>query len=429
MRFRVGGNRRGRALLVYAAALAILCLAPPAPASNPALTCRSNKNKEAGKYAFCRQKAEAKFAITGDDVARTVARQKCLDKFTLKWPAIEAKAAGAGKPCPSVDDLDEVKSGADTYTSNLGLVLAGGTPSDCATDLSTCQGSLSSCDTDLGTCQTDAASCNTTLSTTQANLSTCSGNLSTCNNDAAACHGTLTSAQASLATCNTNLGTCTTGLSGAQASLATCTTNLGTCNGALTTCQGDLTTCQAVPRGQALKSGQTTCFDAAGTTVPCAGSGQDGEFQRGIARAYTDNGDGTITDDRTGLMWEKLSDDGSLHDKDTVFTWTDAFARITALNGSTFAGHSDWRLPDLIELQTLANYGTVSPAVAAAFNTGCVAACTVATCSCTQAGFYWSSTTYQGNPQAAWTVTFGGGGVNALFKTNTFFVRAVRQAS
>src|SRR5262249_14232131 len=98
-------------------------------ASNPALVCESNKNKEAGKYAFCLQKAEAKFATNGDGTARTVARQKCLDKFTAKWPTIEAKAAGS---CPSTGDQDEVRSGADTYTGNLATLLAGGTLSDCA---------------------------------------------------------------------------------------------------------------------------------------------------------------------------------------------------------------------------------------------------------------------------------------------------------
>jgi hypothetical protein len=37
--------------------------------------------------------------------------------------------------------------------------------------------------------------------------------------------------------------------------------------------------------------------------------------QAGIPRSYTDNGDGTITDNVTGLMWEKLSDDASVHDQ------------------------------------------------------------------------------------------------------------------
>ena len=62
-----------------------------------------------------------------------------------------------------------------------------------------------------------------------------------------------------------------------------------------------------------------------------------------------DNGDGTITDTKTGLMWEKLSDDGSIHDKDTAYTWANAFAvKVATLNGGGgFAGHTDWRVPNV----------------------------------------------------------------------------------
>src|SRR5215510_10778276 len=52
-------------------------------------------------------------------------------------------------------------------------------------------------------------------------------------------------------------------------------------------------------------TGQTTCWDSSGTLIPCAGTGQDGDTRAGAPLAYTDNGDGTITDDDTGLMWEK----------------------------------------------------------------------------------------------------------------------------
>jgi hypothetical protein len=60
-----------------------------------------------------------------------------------------------------------------------------------------------------------------------------------------------------------------------------------------------------------LKTGQTTAY----------GTGSDGDLQKGTARSYTDNGDGTITDNVTGLMWEKKSDDGGIHDKDNMYTW------------------------------------------------------------------------------------------------------------
>ena len=84
-------------------------------------------------------------------------------------------------------------------------------------------------------------------------------------------------------------------------------------------------------------------------------------------------------------MWKKLSDDGSIHDKDTTYTWTNAFAtKVAALNGGGgFAGYTDWRVPNRNELESLVNVGAVNPAVFPAFNTSCAPACTVLICSCT----------------------------------------------
>src|SRR5256886_17017803 len=73
-------------------------------------------------------------------------------------------------------------------------------------------------------------------------------------------------------------------------------------------------------------TGQTTCWDSNGNAISCAGTGQDGELRKGAPLAYVDNGDGTVTDVNTGLVWEKLSDDGTVHDKDNMYTWTNAFA-------------------------------------------------------------------------------------------------------
>ncbi len=56
-------------------------------------------------------------------------------------------------------------------------------------------------------------------------------------------------------------------------------------------------------------TGQQTCYDPTGTTmdtVACAGTGQDGELQRGVTwptPGFTDNEDGTMTDNLTGLIW------------------------------------------------------------------------------------------------------------------------------
>ena len=61
---------------------------------------------------------------------------------------------------------------------------------------------------------------------------------------------------------------------------------------------------------------------------------------------FVDNGDGTITDYGTGLMWTQ-------DDTGEGLDWEDA---LTYAENSTFAGHSDWRLPNVKELQGIVNY-------------------------------------------------------------------------
>ena len=178
-------------------------------------------------------------------------------------------------------------------------------------------------------------------------------------------------------------------------------------------------------------SGQTTCWDGSGNVIPCFGSGQDGDLQAGAALRYQDNGNGTITDLNTGLIWEKKSDDGSIHDKDTMYTWDNAFAvHVAGLNAANFAGYQDWRLANVKELQSIVDYETSNPAVThgGPFDDNCLAGCTVLTCSCTAAKFYWSSTTFVIAPTAAWEVDFMvAGDVNAAAKSDgTLSVRAVR---
>jgi hypothetical protein len=205
-------------------------------------------------------------------------------------------------------------------------------------------------------------------------------------------------------------------------------------------------------------TGQTTCWNTAGTVISCAGTGHDGDVQGGAPLAYQDNGDGTITDLNTGLMWEKKSNDGSLiHDVDNLYPWSQGFTNIVpALNNKCaddetvdcfagadatcaalfgagakcgFAGYRDWRVPNVKELQSIVDYTNATPSVSPAFNTGCAPGCTVLTCSCTASGFYWSSSTNTGIPGNAWSVFFGGGNVTDQAKSGTFLVRAVRGGS
>jgi len=178
-------------------------------------------------------------------------------------------------------------------------------------------------------------------------------------------------------------------------------------------------------------TGQTTCWNSSGTITSCTGTGQDGEIRAGATLAYVDNGDGTITDTNTGLMWEKLSYDGTIHSWGNTYTWDNAFGvKIATLNGGGgFAGHGDWRVPNIKELQSIVNYEIPStgPTVAAAFNTGCTQGCTVTSCSCTQSLSYWSSSSYVFSPDAVWLVGFNDGNDRTDFKSyGPYYVRAVR---
>jgi hypothetical protein len=168
-----------------------------------------------------------------------------------------------------------------------------------------------------------------------------------------------------------------------------------------------------------------TTGDAAGIEAR-VDAATDGIAQALAGARFVDNGDGTVTDTQTGLMWEKKDDGGGLHDKDNLYTWADAMsAFVSDVNGRTdttnpqapgLGGHNDWRLPSIDELQTilLAPFpcGT-SPCIDPVFGP-------------TVASSYWSATTLASVPAYAWVVGFGDGDVNVDLKTLTSYARAVR---
>lgn len=191
-----------------------------------------------------------------------------------------------------------------------------------------------------------------------------------------------------------------------------------------------------------LLTNQTTCYDAIGGPIPCAGTGQDGEIQAGVARSYAFDEyspvERTVIDFRTGLEWEVLCDEDpegvaatcpTDHDVDTVYTWSEAFAKIAGMNTAKYGGHSDWRLPNFKELQTLVKYDETAPAIEPAFfHSNCVAPCAASHCSCTAGDLYWSSTSGSAlfQPERAGVVHFTDGQMIFRPKTNTGPARAVR---
>lgn len=209
---------------------------------------------------------------------------------------------------------------------------------------------------------------------------------------------------------------------------------------------------------------------------------------------FVDNGDGTITDTATGLQWEKqngsdnVANPSNPHDVDNRYVWsgfcsisgihlcqpssaasaacfavhlpttsscndgctpatgtcvtvagaTTVWERVVQLNLANFAGHSDWRVPTVSEMQTLLDYDALGPPlVNSAFNRmGCVGACPDAsdpTCSCTRPdGIYWSASLYPFSASGLGVEAFGfsNGGTGGYDPAgNLEAVRAVRGGS
>ena len=156
-------------------------------------------------------------------------------------------------------------------------------------------------------------------------------------------------------------------------------------------------------------TGQTKCYDAAAAETPCDSAtcrGQDGSYASGCPSEgrFTDNGDGTVTDQCTGLMWQKLNGNDGIG-----LNWCSALDYCENLE---LAGHDDWRLPNMRELESLVDYGRFAPAIHSIFSA--------------LSAVYWSSTSSAGNRNYAWYVYFFDGDVGQEDKDMALYVRAVR---
>jgi len=160
------------------------------------------------------------------------------------------------------------------------------------------------------------------------------------------------------------------------------------------------------------ETGQTACYNTAGAVVACAGTGQDGDLKAGVAWPSPRFTVGTgataacVTDNLTGLMWMGAPES-------LLRTWTGALADT---NDLTLCGFSDWRLPNVNELESLVNSEAASPATF--LNTQGFTD--------VEADFYWSSSSYAGNAAFAWFVSMVDGLVGVDPKSDSLYVWPVR---
>ena len=115
------------------------------------------------------------------------------------------------------------------------------------------------------------------------------------------------------------------------------------------------------------KTGQTICYDVDGAVIDCAGTGQDGDIQAGVewpSPRFTDNNDGTVTDNLTGLMW--LKDAYCFGTKQWQYALDEVAnfnANLSIYNCNDYtANYDDWRLPNILELESLLNAEKSTPA-------------------------------------------------------------------
>ncbi|HVN86163.1 MAG TPA: DUF1566 domain-containing protein [Candidatus Binatia bacterium] len=244
---------------------------------------------------------------------------------------------------------------------------------------------------------------------------------------------------------------------GDNGELATCTGELTACDTSLNMCNSDLSTCLSHTCGNNLSengevcdgtdlNGQTCATLAPSTpfgTLACNAS-CTGFVTTGCVARYVDNGDGTVTDKQTDLIWEKKTTTvgsgtnyNDPHDVDNLYTWgsvsapyppagtafTDFLANLNGGAGpnTCFAGHCDWRLPSGRELASLLTYDLCfgSPTIP----------CIDQIFGPTQPLYYWTGETWAPYPSVADTEAFCGAGCGSTVSKNyPNYVRAVRGA-
>ena len=166
---------------------------------------------------------------------------------------------------------------------------------------------------------------------------------------------------------------------------------------------------------QLIATGQRSCFDTEGKMIACQGTAQDADVRAGkdwSGDRMEPAGRNVVKDRDSGLIWHC---DADLTGREV--DWGSALDAIGSMNKKRLAGYNDWRLPNIIELESLCHLGVHSPAIAASemFN-----------------GIrdgYWSGTTSVYDPSYAWVFYTEDGNIGVGHKPRSdFHVWAVRHA-
>jgi Protein of unknown function (DUF1566) len=167
------------------------------------------------------------------------------------------------------------------------------------------------------------------------------------------------------------------------------------------------------------KTGQQTCYDENGNVIDCTNTGQDVNVQTGVewpSPRFEDNGDGTVTDHLTELIWLKDAKcGGSKNWSDALTFCNNLESGSCGLSDGSVAG--DWRLPNVLELESLVNSEASNQGAwlnTQGFNN-------------VQLSYYWSATTHAYFPYLAWKVRmYYGGSVYGSYKSGKSYVWPVR---
>ena len=136
---------------------------------------------------------------------------------------------------------------------------------------------------------------------------------------------------------------------------------------------------------------------------------------------FSNNGNGTVTDNKTGLMWKRCIEGqrfntvtNACDGHAVVYTWDAALQQAQSVNTLGFAGANDWSVPNIKELGSLVERQCVHPSINATVFPN------------TSSSFFWSSSSYAYGSGNAWVVYFGYGGDYWDVKGSSFQLRLVR---